>query len=135
MKNEKLRWEDILVELVVWESRDKDSGRTTMEVDFLVAKSCLQCKHNIVPVEVKRAREYATSSLEKYTAKFSDYSRWPVFCMTRIWKRKMDLSISRSTWRVSLADDGDGAVFRQDHARRLGDEPPQPRNSCARSCG
>ena len=45
-----------------------------MEVDFLVAKSCLQRKHNIVPVEVKSAREYVTSSLEKYTAKFSDYS-------------------------------------------------------------
>ena len=53
---------------------DAESGKSTMEVDFLVARSSLQRKHNILPIEVKSAREYATSSLDKFAAKFVDYS-------------------------------------------------------------
>jgi len=53
---------------------DAESGKPTMEVDFLVAKSRLHRKHNIVPIEVKSGREYATRSLEKFVSKFADYS-------------------------------------------------------------
>ena len=35
---------------------DTESGKPTMEVDFLVAKSNLQRRYNIVPIEVKSAR-------------------------------------------------------------------------------
>ena len=45
-----------------------------MEVDFLVAKSNLQRRHNIIPIEVKSANAYTTKSLDKYAAKFADYS-------------------------------------------------------------
>ena len=45
-----------------------------MEVDFLVAKSNLQRRHNIIPIEVKSAKAYTTKSLDKFTAKFADYS-------------------------------------------------------------
>ena len=53
---------------------DAESGKPTMEVDFLVAKSNLQRRHNIVPIEVKSASAYTTKSLDKFTAKFVDYS-------------------------------------------------------------
>ena len=44
-----------------------------MEIDFLLSKSQLQRKHNITPVEVKSSGEYATRSLEKFSAKFGSY--------------------------------------------------------------
>ncbi len=53
---------------------DTESGKPTMEVDFLVAKSNLQRRHNIVPIEVKSANAYTTKSLDRFTAKFADYS-------------------------------------------------------------
>ena len=53
---------------------DAENGKTTMEVDFLVAKSNLQRLHNIVPIEVKSASAYTTKSLDKFMAKFADYS-------------------------------------------------------------
>ena len=48
-----------------------------MEVDFLVEKANLQRRHNISPIEVKSAGEYATRSLDKFVAKFSAYSGTP----------------------------------------------------------
>ena len=44
-----------------------------MEVDFLIARSLLQRRHNISPVEVKSAGEYETKSLEKFARKFGSY--------------------------------------------------------------
>lgn len=50
---------------------DDRAGR--MEIDFLLSKSQLQRRHNVMPVEVKSSGEYATRSLEKFTAKFGSY--------------------------------------------------------------
>ena len=44
-----------------------------MEVDFLIAKSQLQRRHNISPIEVKSAGQYMTRSLEKFTVKFAPF--------------------------------------------------------------
>ena len=44
-----------------------------MEVDFLIARSSLQRRHNVSPVEVKSAGEYETKSLEKFARKFGSY--------------------------------------------------------------
>ena len=44
-----------------------------MEIDFLLSKSQLQRRHNVMPVEVKSSGEYATRSLEKFAAKFGNY--------------------------------------------------------------
>ena len=38
------------------------------------AKSNLRRRHNIVPIEVKSANAYTTKSLDKFMAKFADYS-------------------------------------------------------------
>ena len=56
---------------------DPRTGVCTMEVDFLVEKANLQRRHNISPIEVKSAGEYATKSLDKFVAKFSAYSGVP----------------------------------------------------------
>ncbi len=50
-----------------------DDRAERMEIDFLLSKSQLQRKHNIMPVEVKSSGEYATRSLEKFAAKFGNY--------------------------------------------------------------
>lgn len=56
---------------------DRESGKPLMEVDFLVSKSRLQRRHNIVPIEVKSAGSYATRSLNAFADKFSAYSATP----------------------------------------------------------
>ena len=43
---------------------DSHNGVCTMEIDFLVEKTKLQRRHNILPIEVKSAGEYATKSLD-----------------------------------------------------------------------
>lgn len=53
---------------------DVESGRPTMEVDFLVAKSNLHRLNNVVPIEVKSSGDYLTKSLDKFVDKFADYS-------------------------------------------------------------
>ena len=53
---------------------DAESGKPTMEVDFLVAKSNLQRRHNVVPIEVKSSNDYTTKSLDKFVSKFADRS-------------------------------------------------------------
>ena len=51
-------------------SDDRKNSQNRMEIDFLVAKSPVQRQHNILPIEVKSAGEYATRSLDKFTAKY-----------------------------------------------------------------
>lgn len=53
---------------------DAESGKQTMEVDFLVAKSNLQRRHNVVPIEVKSSNDYTTKSLDKFVSKFAERS-------------------------------------------------------------
>ena len=48
-----------------------------MEIDFLVAKSILQRRHNISPVEVKGTGEYETRSLDKFIKKYDRYLNIP----------------------------------------------------------
>ena len=53
-------------------SRPKIEGNcdTQMEIDFLLAKSKLTRRHNIVAVEVKSGRKYDHTSLDKFLKKF-----------------------------------------------------------------
>ena len=44
-----------------------------MEIDFLLARSRTERKHNISPVEVKSSRHYTMSSLKKYREKFKPF--------------------------------------------------------------
>jgi len=51
---------------------DRNDAGNRMEIDFLIAKSMLQRRHNIVPIEVKSIGEYETRSLDKFMAKFQN---------------------------------------------------------------
>ena len=44
-----------------------------MEIDFLLARSRTERRHNISPVEVKSSRHYTMSSLKKYREKFKPF--------------------------------------------------------------
>lgn len=44
-----------------------------MEIDFLITKSDLRRRHNIVPIEVKGSGEYATKSLDKFLRKYDTF--------------------------------------------------------------
>ena len=53
-------------------SREEASDR--MEVDFLISKSAITSRHNIIsPIEVKSGRRYAITSLNKMIDKYSNY--------------------------------------------------------------
>lgn len=49
---------------------DKKEARNRMEIDFLIAKSKVGRRKNIVPIEVKSGKRYTTSSLDKFVGKF-----------------------------------------------------------------
>ena len=55
----------------------KDTSET-MEIDFLISKSNITSKHNIIPIEVKSGKNYTYSSLNKFTNKYKDYSFNPI---------------------------------------------------------
>ena len=44
-----------------------------MEIDFLLIKSKVSNRRNVLPIEVKSANDYTTSSLEKFKRKFPGY--------------------------------------------------------------
>ncbi len=48
-----------------------DEGKEKMEIDFLTSKSSLTRGHNIIPVEVKSARQYSLVSLDRFRAKYA----------------------------------------------------------------
>lgn len=44
-----------------------------MEIEFLLSKSRLTARHNVVPVEVKSNKDYTTTSLDRFKDKFPGY--------------------------------------------------------------
>ena len=52
---------------------DGQNSENRMEIDFLVSKSNLQRRHNVVPIEVKGSGEYETKSLDKFLRKYTAY--------------------------------------------------------------
>lgn len=63
--------------LYFYSSYSRDAA-DRMEVDFLLSKSSLTNKHNIIPIEVKSSINYTLSSLRKYIAKFDSYITSPI---------------------------------------------------------
>ena len=54
-----------------------------MEIDFLVAKSDLKRRHNILPVEVKSTGRYQTRSLDKFIARYGAFLDLPCILHTK----------------------------------------------------
>lgn len=44
---------------------------TTMEIDFLLTKPVVTSRHNVIPIEVKSAKDYTTFSLERFKSKYA----------------------------------------------------------------
>ena len=49
-----------------------------IEIDFLLQKSKITSRHNIIPIEVKSGTSYTLSSLKKYTDKYQNYTATPI---------------------------------------------------------
>ncbi len=62
-------------------SREKAADR--MEIDFLIAKSKVTSKHNISPIEVKSGDRYTLTSINKFRAKYADYTATPYVLHTK----------------------------------------------------
>ncbi len=69
-------------------SKDSDETADRMEVDFLIEKPTLTNAHNICPVEVKSGKNYTTSSLKKFQAKFPGQIYVPYIIHTRDYKEE-----------------------------------------------
>ncbi len=57
---------------------DNDDASNRMEIDFLISKSRVTSRHNIIPIEVKSSVRYTLSSLRKCMDKFGPYLSTPV---------------------------------------------------------
>ena len=59
------------LDLFFYSRYDKTSTEERMEIDFLVANAEMKRKKNVTAVEVKSEKDYSTSSLDKFRAKFA----------------------------------------------------------------
>lgn len=57
---------------------DNEDASNRMEIDFLISKSRVTSRHNIIPIEVKSSVRYTLSSLRKCMDKFGPYLSTPV---------------------------------------------------------
>ena len=64
-------------QLYFYANHDRDDKANRMEIDFLVAKSVLQRRHNVSAIEVKGTGEYETKSLDKFIRKYERYLNVP----------------------------------------------------------
>ena len=59
--------------LYFFSRNNREDASETMEIDFLLSKSAITSKHNIIPIEVKSSKNYTYSSLNKLISKYKDY--------------------------------------------------------------
>ena len=60
-------------ELYFHKTFDRQDESKRMEIDFLLTKSKITNRHNVIPIEVKSARDYTTISLERYARTYPGY--------------------------------------------------------------
>ena len=54
-----------------------------MEIDFLIAKSKIGRRKNIIPIEVKSKKHYTTNSLDKFVTKYKTKIDSPIVLHTK----------------------------------------------------
>lgn len=64
--------------LFFYSHSDRNDSSNDMKIDFLMAKSKITSRHNIIPVEVKSSQRYTLTSLRKFTAKYGEYITDPI---------------------------------------------------------
>ncbi|MCQ2343920.1 MAG: AAA family ATPase [Paludibacteraceae bacterium] len=57
---------------------DRNDSSDDMEIDFLLAKSRITSRHNIIPIEVKSSQRYTLTSLRKLMTKYNEYVTEPI---------------------------------------------------------
>ena len=62
---------------------DKSNAEERMEIDFLIAKSKIGRRKNIIPIEVKSKKHYTTNSLDKFTSKYKSKIDSPIVLHTK----------------------------------------------------
>ena len=65
-------------ELYFYSNSSRESAEDRMEIDFLLAKTKIGRRRNIVPIEVKSGKNYTTRSLDKFRRKFRAFVDTPL---------------------------------------------------------
>ena len=65
-------------ELYFYSNASREVADDRMEIDFLLAKTKLARRRNIIPIEVKSGRNYTTRSLDKFRAKYRSFVDTPI---------------------------------------------------------
>ena len=60
--------------LFFYSKADNKDASSRMEIDFLITKNKVTARHNIQALEVKSAKRYTLSSLEKFRSKYAEYT-------------------------------------------------------------
>ena len=63
--------------LYFFSNPSRNDSEARMEIDFLIAKSKISNRHNILPIEVKSSKNYTLSSLRKFKAKYAEQTHVP----------------------------------------------------------
>ena len=77
--------------LYFYAKSDRNDSSANMEVDFLIAKSRLERRHNVSAIEVKSSKKYQLSSLNKYRAKYGKYIHKAIVLHTKDFMTKDDI--------------------------------------------
>lgn len=64
--------------LFFYSRKDSKDAQNTLEIDFLVSKSSITSRHNIIPIEVKSGERYTYSSINKIRDKYKTYISTPI---------------------------------------------------------
>ena len=102
--NEGMIMENIVAQMLVFSGHrlyfytnsDRSDSSMNMEIDFLLAKSKLERRHNISAIEVKSSKRYKLSSLKKYRAKYDKFLHKTIVLHTK------DIMISNDVFYLPI---------------------------------
>ena len=69
--------------LYFYSNPSRNDSESRMEIDFLIAKSKANSRHNISPIEVKSGRNYTLTSLRKFMKKYAEQVDVPYVLHTK----------------------------------------------------
>ena len=68
--------------LFFYANASRNDPDSRMELDFLIQKSKVTSRHNIIPIKVKSGKNYTLTSIKKAVAKYGEYLEKPVIIHT-----------------------------------------------------
>lgn len=88
--NEGMIFENIVAQMLTasgyklyfYSNASRDDKNNRMEIDFLLTKSKVTSRHNIIPIEVKSGKRYTYNSLNKFSAKYHEQLSTPYILHT-----------------------------------------------------